>query len=74
MPSVPALTAKGSTAARPNSQPPAAGPASSLPTICPAIRRALAWSRRSGWTSRGTQVTAAVSRSAEPAPVTNAVR
>jgi hypothetical protein len=38
-PSVPALTANGRTAASPNSHPPAAGPANSLPTICPAITR-----------------------------------
>src|SRR6266516_4565831 len=74
MTSVAALTANGRTAARPNSQPPAAGPASSLPTICPAITRALARSRSAESISRGMQVTAAVSRSADPTPVVNAVR
>jgi len=74
MPSAPAFTANGSTAAKPNSQPPAAGPASSLPTIWPAITRPFAWSRSAALTSWGTQVTCAVPRSAEPIPVTNAVR
>ena len=74
IPSVPAFTANGRTAATPNSQPPAAGPASSLPTIWAAITRPLARSRSAGSTSLGTQVAAAVERSAEPTPVVKAVR
>lgn len=74
IPSVPAFTVKGRTAATPNSQPPTAGPASSNPRIWPAAICPLALSRSSGSTIRGTQVTAAVLRNADPTPVPNAVR
>ena len=52
---------------------PQLAPASSVPTMFPAITRALARSRSADSTRRGTQVASAVLRSAAPVPVANAV-